>query len=97
TKTEQVVNNLLSNALKFTTEGEVKLELKKNGKEQVQLVVVDSGIGIPATELPKIFDRFYQVDSSHTRKGEGTGIGLSLTKELIELMGGTIEVESEVG
>ena len=63
----------------------------------VEISIRDSGIGIPKEKLPKIFNRFYQVDGSHTREQEGTGIGLSLTKELIELHKGRIEVESEEG
>ena len=63
----------------------------------VEISIHDTGVGIPKEKLPKIFDRFYQVDGSHTREQEGTGIGLSLTKELIELHKGRIEVESEAG
>ena len=63
----------------------------------VEISIRDTGIGIPKEKLSKIFDRFYQVDGSHTREQEGTGIGLSLTKELVELHKGNIEVESEEG
>jgi len=70
-------------------------QLDKHGF--VEISIHDTGIGIPQEKLPKIFDRFYQVDGSHTREQEGTGIGLSLTKELIELHRGKIEVESEEG
>ncbi|MEK7253719.1 MAG: ATP-binding protein, partial [Bacteroidota bacterium] len=63
----------------------------------ISISISDTGIGIPAGQLERIFDRFYQIDSTHTRKGEGTGIGLALTKELVELMGGSISVQSEPG
>ena len=63
----------------------------------LKLRLRDTGVGIPKEKLSKIFDRFYQVDGSHTREQEGTGIGLSLTKELVELHKGKIEVESEEG
>ena len=115
-KVELVLNNLISNALKFTPQGgKVNVELKienlelriENGElrkapfsilnSPFYIKIKDSGIGIPPEALGKIFDRFYQVDSSNTRAGEGTGIGLALSKELAELMGGGIEVESEVG
>lgn len=107
-KFEKIINNILSNAFKFTPDGgtiEVKVkpssfpplvkgELKGGS---VEISVTDTGVGIPKEKLRKIFDRFYQVDGSHTREQEGTGIGLSLTKELIELHKGKIEVESEEG
>ena len=96
-KMEQILLNLLSNALKFTkTGGEIKVQIQKT-ETSAQLIVKDSGIGMSPEQLPHVFDRFYQVDSEDTRLFEGTGIGLSLTKELVELHSGTIEVESEKG
>lgn len=72
-------------------------QVQLDGGGFVEISIRDTGIGISSDKLPKIFDRFYQVDSSHTREHEGTGIGLSLTKELVELHKGDIEVESEEG
>jgi two-component sensor histidine kinase len=100
-KMQHIIYNLLSNAIKFTeTGGKVVLhanQTESNGQPFLKLKIQDTGIGIPEGQLAHIFDRFYQADSSHTRKGEGTGIGLALTKELVGLMGGTISVESTVG
>ncbi|OGU74864.1 MAG: hypothetical protein A2V93_04235, partial [Ignavibacteria bacterium RBG_16_34_14] len=96
-KIEKIINNLLSNACKFTTEGgRVEVTVKRLNKE-LEIRIFDSGIGIKKDNLDKIFDRFYQVDESHTREQEGTGIGLALTKELVELHKGKIEVQSELG
>jgi signal transduction histidine kinase/DNA-binding response OmpR family regulator len=97
----RIVSNLLSNAVKYTSDGgnvylHVNQEIK-NGKPLLSLRVEDTGSGITAADLPQIFDRFYQVDDSMTRKGEGTGIGLALTQELVHLMNGTIDVKSTVG
>ena len=93
-KMEKIVHNLLSNAFKFTTEGgEVVLNLRSDGKKCF-ITVQDTGIGIAANEVEKIFDRFYQVDSSQTRSYEGSGLGMALAKELVELHKGTIRVES---
>ena len=101
----KILYNLVGNAMKFTSEGgKVMVDLdfpsgmfsEQNSKNH-RITVSDTGIGIPKSELPRIFDRFYQVDGSRTRSGEGTGIGLSITKQLTELMGGAIEVESEEG
>ena len=94
-KVEMIVDNLMSNAIKFTNEGNVKLSVGKT-ENKLQIKVTDSGIGISKSNLPKVFDRFYQTDASSTRENEGTGIGLALTKELTELMGGSIQVESEL-
>lgn len=89
------IGNLISNAIKFTpSAGEVKLELTQADPGRVMLRVSDSGIGISESNLPHIFDRFYQVDAD-VKTNIGTGIGLSLVKELVELMGGEITVESE--
>jgi signal transduction histidine kinase/ligand-binding sensor domain-containing protein/DNA-binding response OmpR family regulator len=94
---EKIVINILSNAFKFTEEGkriEVNIRIREGNAE---IVISDGGIGIPKERLDNIFDRFYQVDGSHTRENEGTGIGLALTKELVELHKGEIEVKSEEG
>lgn len=89
-------SNLLSNAFKFTPErGNVVINIAEITNKFVQIRIRNIGIGIPKKELPKLFDRFYQVDSSQTKEYEGTGIGLALVKELIELHHGTISVDSE--
>jgi len=94
----KIISNLLSNAIKYTDEGgEVFLEVSTKGLESLQIRIKDTSIGIPEDQLPRIFDRFYQVDDSSTRKGEGTGIGLTYTRELVKALGGQIEVESEQG
>lgn len=97
----KIVSNLVSNAIKFTEPGgevEVVLSKESDGKAtQAVLAVRDTGIGIPEAEIDNIFDRFFQVDGSSTRLQAGTGIGLALVKELVELQGGTIRVESAVG
>ena len=93
-----IASNLLSNAIKFTPKsGKVIFHVKKEtegDKNHLVIKVQDSGIGIEKEHLSHIFDRFYQVDNSLTRKGEGTGIGLALTKELVVLMNGEITVKS---
>ncbi|MDI1448406.1 ATP-binding protein [Polyangium sp. 6x1] len=94
-KFEKIVLNLLGNALKFTPPGgRIVVRLRKVGDE-LELAVEDTGPGIPADKQHLLFQRFQQIDTSATRKHEGTGIGLSLVKELAELMGGRVFVESE--
>lgn len=99
-KIRQIITNLFSNALKFTPEqGNVYVSISQepnatSDKTILVLKVKDTGIGIPENQIAHIFDRFYQLDNSHTRKAEGTGIGLSLTKELVKLMNGAIAVKS---
>ena len=96
-KVEKVIDNLLSNAFKFTPAGgRVELKVSKN-VEYVNISIEDTGIGIPKEKISKIFDRFYQVDGTHKREYEGTGIGLALSKELIELHKGKIVVGSVEG
>ncbi len=100
-KVQHIIYNLLSNALKFTpADGQVVLntrQIKQNGQAYLQIKVSDTGIGMAPEDQKHIFDRFYQADVSSTRKGEGTGIGLALTKELVKMMGGTIQVKSQLG
>jgi len=96
-KIERIMLNLLSNAVKFTEDqGSVFVNIKDKG-ESIEVSVKDTGIGIPEDKLDIVFERFRQVNSSLTRSHEGSGIGLSLVKNLVELHGGTIRVESEYG
>ncbi|HZP85733.1 MAG TPA: ATP-binding protein [Burkholderiales bacterium] len=92
---EKIVLNLLSNAFKFTFDGEIAVALRWRGAD-VELVVRDSGIGIPADQLPHVFDRFHRVPNARGRTHEGTGIGLALVKELVRYHAGTIAVDSEI-
>jgi len=95
-KLKQVILNLLSNAAKFTEQGEIKVSAwQENGS--LKLVVSDTGIGMKQEVLSHIFDEFRQEDMSTTRKYGGTGLGLAIVQKLTNLLGGEIEVESEVG
>ncbi|HEX6226782.1 MAG TPA: tetratricopeptide repeat protein [Chryseolinea sp.] len=97
-KLEKIIYNLLSNAFKFTPTGEsVGIKVSKESPDTFSIFVTDTGIGIPEHLQEKVFSRFYQVNSSQTRPYEGTGIGLSLTKELTELMKGSITVQNNNG
>jgi len=93
---EKVVLNLLSNAFKFTLKGSVTVNLRFRG-DSVELTVSDTGTGIPAAELPRIFERFHRARSGRARTHEGTGIGLALVQELVRLLGGEIRVTSVEG
>ncbi len=93
---EKIVLNVVSNAFKYTLEGEIAVSVKRTDGH-VELAVRDTGIGIPADELPKLFNRFHRVEGARGRTHEGTGIGLALVQELARLHGGTVSVESEMG
>jgi signal transduction histidine kinase len=93
----QVVINLLSNAAKFTARGSVEAELIAHGDEHFRIIVRDTGIGIEERSLSIIFERFRQVDGSMTRAASGVGLGLSIVRQIVDLLGGQIEVTSKVG
>ena len=96
---KQILVNLLNNAVKFTPEhGSVKLEAREDTQMgQIQFSITDSGIGIPPEDQQKLFKSFVQLDSSLSRQYEGSGLGLSLVKQLVEMHGGNVGVESEAG
>ncbi|MGB8831977.1 MAG: ATP-binding protein, partial [Candidatus Sulfotelmatobacter sp.] len=93
---EKIVLNLLSNAFKHTFEGKITVTLVWCD-DHVKLAVADTGVGIPATELPRLFERFHRVKGAKSRTHEGTGIGLALVRELVSLHGGTIDIQSDEG
>jgi PAS domain S-box-containing protein len=93
----QIFYNLISNALKFTTEGEVRVKIDRLPDGAMRLRVSDTGIGIPQGKLSALFSKFHQSDSSNTRRFGGTGLGLAICRQLCELMGGVITVESVEG
>jgi PAS domain S-box-containing protein len=93
---EKIVLNLLSNAFKFTLQGEIAVTLRQAGQE-AELSVRDTGVGIPEEELPRLFERFHQIQGVQGRSLEGTGIGLALVQELVKLHGGSIRAESTCG
>ncbi|MFK0691943.1 response regulator [Mesorhizobium sp. IMUNJ 23033] len=96
----QIITNLLGNAVKFTEKGHVLVDVGGDvvdGVIQLKVRVEDTGIGIPAEKLQNVFEKFAQVDGSSTRRHEGTGLGLAIAARLVDLMGGKIGVESEIG
>ena len=94
---EQIMLNLLDNAIKYTPEkGSVTISAESAG-EKVRISVADSGIGIPARDLPRVFERFYRVDEARSREQGGTGLGLAIVKHIVQLHGGAISVKSEQG
>jgi len=95
---KQILYNLLSNAVKFTPEeGSVQLEVASRAGDMVAFAVHDTGPGIPPDRVEIIFEKFRQIDSSHTREYEGTGLGLAITRELATLLGGNVSLESRPG
>ena len=101
TRLRQILTNMVSNAVKFTEHGEVVLRVESAGREgnrqTLRFSVQDTGIGIAATVIDRLFDKFTQADGSTTRKYGGTGLGLSVCKQLVEMQGGTIGVDSVLG
>ena len=97
----QIVTNLVGNAVKFTEKGHVFIDLKSRPMAGDQMMlsvrIEDTGLGIPKDKLASVFDKFSQVDASSTRRHEGTGLGLAITAGLVNLFGGSVEVESELG
>lgn len=93
----QIIWNLFSNAVKFTEKGTVRVYYGRVDEDMAYIKVMDSGVGIPEDKLGSIFERFSQVDGSSTRRAGGTGLGLTITQQLVHMHGGEIEVESELG
>jgi signal transduction histidine kinase len=93
---EKIVLNLVSNAFKFTLEGSITVRLRGTGGSAV-LEIVDTGAGIPASELPRIFERFHRIEGTRSRTHEGTGIGLALVQELARMHGGSVHADSVEG
>jgi len=96
-KLQQIVTNLIGNAIKFTAQGEVCVEVGASGLDYWQIAVRDTGIGIPEDAREHIFDKFQQVDTTDRREYEGTGLGLAIVKGLIETLQGTVKVQSALG
>ena len=96
----QVLSNLVSNAVKFTERGEIRVLVRREaaaGSDVLAISVSDTGIGVSEENLPKLFEKFIQADSTTTRRFGGTGLGLTISRHIVEIMGGTIEVESRAG
>lgn len=93
----QVLVNLISNAIKFTHQGNIGISVRELTNDRLMIAVTDTGIGIAETELPHIFDKFYQADRTTTRKYPGIGLGLSISASLVRMMNCTLTVQSQVG
>lgn len=93
----EVVSNLIENAIKYTPQGKVQVDVTAANNDYVRITIEDSGIGIPEEDVSHLFQKFYRVDNSDTREINGTGLGLYLTRRLVESMNGRIWVESEYG
>ena len=93
----QVLVNLLGNAVKYTDEGEAVLSVSSKGQDEILFEIRDTGIGIPEEKINILFQPFSRVDESFSSRSEGAGLGLAISKKLVEMMGGKIWVESESG
>ncbi|HTT06230.1 MAG TPA: ATP-binding protein [Steroidobacteraceae bacterium] len=96
-KLSQILRNFISNALKFTTQGEVRVSAQLIKAQRVEFAVTDTGIGIAADHLPALFSDFVQIDTRVQKRLRGTGLGLSLAKKFSQLLGGEVAVQSELG
>jgi signal transduction histidine kinase/CheY-like chemotaxis protein/methyl-accepting chemotaxis protein/putative methionine-R-sulfoxide reductase with GAF domain/CHASE3 domain sensor protein len=94
---QQIINNLLSNAFKFTEQGQIKLDINKSYQGDISFTVTDTGIGIPEDKQQLIFEAFQQVDGTTSRRFGGTGLGLSISRQLAQLLGGELQLHSEEG
>ena len=92
----QIITNLISNAIKFTAKGKIYIEAKLQRKNRLQIIVSDTGIGIPKDKLKTIFDQYEQVRTKVQKKYRGTGLGLAISKKLVELLNGTILIKSKI-
>jgi len=98
TKLKQILTNLIDNAIKFTERGSITVSMRMNdGGSDVEIKVTDTGSGIPEDKLPFIFDKFRQIDGTMTRNFSGAGLGLYIVRTFVELLGGTIAVQSRIG
>ncbi len=95
-KLEQIIINLVENAIKYTKRGKIEIKIEES-TNNIKICIIDTGIGIPQDKIEHIFNRFYVIDRSRSRESGGTGLGLSIVKRLINLINGTITVESEIG
>ncbi|MGB8356930.1 MAG: ATP-binding protein [Chthoniobacteraceae bacterium] len=95
---EQVLNNVLENALKYTSEGGcIRLSAREGNQDDIEMRIEDNGTGIPLSDLPHIFERFYRVEKARSREKGGTGLGLSIVKHIMVLHGGTVEAQGALG
>ena len=95
---EQVVVNILSNAVKYTPAGgHIRLSAREISGERVRIMVEDDGVGIPQEDVPRLFERFYRVDKARSREAGGTGLGLAIAKEIVQQHEGRITLASEYG
>ena len=97
TKLVQILNNLIGNAVKFTSDGEVRVTVDQAQDDSLHIVIADTGIGMTPDQLSRVFDEFEQADTSITRRFGGTGLGMPIVKRLVDVMGGTLRMDSTAG